>query len=320
MLHLPHGTYYRDRNSEYELCNDFPADELFIDGLHAMQSHFNNNGIYIDIPVVRVMNTAHYIASYMFSNECSGDQMEYDVLAYDSFGRDKQLVPLTMIVLAAMLKRTEGFRAKQCRNVILDNRDPDFEEGVTLYDRFLRSAEKHFAEEEFLMDTHAQIQQLQAENTRLTSENIQLKYTITTMEEKYQQFNICTQNNIGTQIGTQIVYNIYGQTDSTARPQPEQAQEVTPAQEKPEPIDSIIFTKKAKKEAKEAAIIEALQNSMQRRKDKTRAFVAELHSWQRDGYVDAHFNAQVMYDELEKILPIPFGYEVFKKHYNNTRY
>ena len=124
MHRLPHNPYYRDRNSEYELCHDFPADVPFINGLHAMQSHLRNNGVYLEIPVVRVMNTAHYIASYMFSNECSGDQMEYDILAHDSMGRDKRLVPITMIVLAAMLKRTEGFRARQCRNVILDNRPP----------------------------------------------------------------------------------------------------------------------------------------------------------------------------------------------------
>jgi hypothetical protein len=91
-------------------------------------------------------------------------------------------------------------------------------------------------------------------------------------------------------------------------------------QEEPsDTIDSIIFTKKAKKEAKEAAIIEALKKSIDGRRDKTRAFVDELHSWQNDGYVDAHYNAQVMYDELRKLLPISFGYEVFKKHYNNTR-
>ena len=191
--------YYRDRLSEYELCQDFPADELFIYGLYSMQSHFDNNGVHITIPVVRVMNTAHFLAAYMFATTCSGDQLEYEVMASMSCGRDRQLAKVALIVLAAMLKRTDGFRARQCRNVILDNRDEDFEEGVTLYDRFLRSAEKHFSEEDFLIDTHAQIIQLQEENTRLTSENIKLKYTITTMEEKYQQFNIGTQNvNFGT--------------------------------------------------------------------------------------------------------------------------
>ena len=96
------------------------------------------------------------------------------------------------------------------------------------------------------------------------------------------------------------------------------AEEVTPAQEET-PVDSIIFTKKAQQEGKIPAIIHALQKSVQDRKDKTRAFVQELQSWQKDGYVDAHYNAQVMYDELDKLLPLPFGYEVFKKHYNNTR-
>lgn len=83
--------------------------------------------------------------------------------------------------------------------------------------------------------------------------------------------------------------------------------------------DSIIFTKKAKKEGKIAAILEALQKSIQRRKDKTRAFVQKLQEWQNEGYVDAHYNAKVMYDELDKLMPLSFGYDVFKRHYNNTR-
>ena len=102
----------------------------------------------------------------------------------------------------------------------------------------------------------------------------------------------------------------------------QEPQDITPEpveEEKSEPVESIIFTKKAKREMKEADIIEALHKSVQGRKDKTRAFVQELQEWQNDGYVDAHYNAQVMYDELAKIMPLHFGYEVFKKHYNNTR-
>ena len=82
--------------------------------------------------------------------------------------------------------------------------------------------------------------------------------------------------------------------------------------------DSIIFTKKAKKEGKIPAIIDALRKSMQRRRDKSRALVEELAFWQKDEYVDAHYNARVMYDELAKLIPLSFGYEVFKKYYNNT--
>ena len=86
-----------------------------------------------------------------------------------------------------------------------------------------------------------------------------------------------------------------------------------------ETVDSIIFTKKAKKEGKESDILTALQKSIQGRKDKTRAFVQELHTWQQEDYIDAHYNARVMYDELNKLIPISFGYDVFKRHYNNTR-
>ena len=119
-------------------------------------------------------------------------------------------------------------------------------------------------------------------------------------------------NNFGT-------INFYENNNSNAKKEQAQPVEDIMPLDEPEPVDSIIFTKKAKQEAKQTAIIEALQKSVQGRRDKTRAFVDELHTWQKDAYIDAHFNAQVMYDELDKIMPLPFGYEVFKKHYNNTR-
>ena len=83
--------------------------------------------------------------------------------------------------------------------------------------------------------------------------------------------------------------------------------------------DSIIFTKKAHQEHKIPTIVQALQKSIIGRKDKTRALVKELQSWQKDNYIDPQYNAQVMYDELQKILPLPFGYDAFKRLYNNTR-
>ena len=230
-MHLLRREYYRDRLTEDELCQDFPGDEILIDGLYSMQAYFDNNGVNITIPVVRVMNTVHFLAAYMFSTECSGDPMEYEVMASMSCGRDKQLAIVSMIVLAALLKRTEGFRAQQCRNLILDNRPPDFEEGVTLYDRFLHSAEKRFAEEDFLIDTHAQIQQLQAENTRLTSENIKLKYTITTMENQQN-------NQYNYQYHNCVIYNAPVYNTSTANnyyQQPAPVAEVVPS----EPSSSI---------------------------------------------------------------------------------
>ena len=83
--------------------------------------------------------------------------------------------------------------------------------------------------------------------------------------------------------------------------------------------DSIIFTKKAHQEHKIPTIVKALQKSIIGRKDKTRALVKELQSWQKDNYIDPQYNAQVMYDELQKVLPLPFGYDAFKRLYNNTR-
>ena len=92
---------------------------------------------------------------------------------------------------------------------------------------------------------------------------------------------------------------------------------VTPEEEPAETIESIIFTKKAKQEGKIPSIIKALQKSVQGRKDKTRAFVQELHEWQNDAYVDAHYNARVMYDELDKLTSLAFSYDTFRKYYNN---
>jgi len=77
---------------------------------------------------------------------------------------------------------------------------------VTLYERFLKSAEKRFSEEDFLIDTHTQIQKLVAQNEQLVAENNELKLKYQVMEEKYTQVNINTQNNNCTQIENQ--YNI----------------------------------------------------------------------------------------------------------------
>ena len=97
--------------------------------------------------------------------------------------------------------------------------------------------------------------------------------------------------------------------------------DITPVQEeKPaDIIDSIIFTKKAKKECMIKTIIQAFKTALSSRRDKSRALAQEVQIWQDDEYLDAHYNAQVMYDEIAKIIPLPFGYEAFKQHYNHTR-
>lgn len=232
-MHLSHEPYYTDRRTERDLCCDFPGDELLISGLHAMQVHFYNNGTNIEIPIVRVMNTAHFLAAYMFATTCSGDQPEYDVLANNSLGRDRRLFKVAIIVLAAMLQRTEGYRARACRDMLLADRDPDFDEGVTLYDRFLQSAEKRFAEEDFLIDTSSLMAQLHEKDAVIAQQKqtIQsLNNTLTAMNEKLTQINIGTQNN--TAIGTQIINKNYYY--STPAPQAEDAHA---EQSKPEPED-----------------------------------------------------------------------------------
>ena len=200
-MRLSHLPYYQDRRSVADLCYDYPVDEALIDGLHSMQCYLWNNGQNIDIPVLRVMNTAHYMASYMFHTECSGDQAEYDVMAYMSMGHDRTLTAITLITLAAMLERTEGLRARHCRSVLLEDRSEDFYEGVSLYERFLHSTDRRFEEQDFMTDVMAELTDLKILAQQLTNDKLQLQKQIKTMEnQQYNQYNApiyngCTFNN-----------------------------------------------------------------------------------------------------------------------------
>lgn len=116
------------------------------------------------------------------------------------------------------------------------------------------------------------------------------------------------------------VINFYENNSANTHSETKQVEDIKPIENAPSDIsDSIIFTKKAHSEGKIPAIIQALQKSLIGRNDKTRALVQELQSWQKDEYIDPYFNAQVMYDELNKIIHLPFGYDAFKRLYNNTR-
>ena len=121
------------------------------------------------------------------------------------------------------------------------------------------------------------------------------------------------------------VINFYESNSANSHSESKQVEDITPisssvASEFDSDIpDSIIFTKKAHQEHKIPTIVQALQKSIIGRKDKTRALVQELQSWQNDNSIDPHYNAQVMFDELQKIIPLPFGYDAFKRLYNNTR-
>ncbi len=222
-MHLSHEPYYHDRRSVADLCYDYPADEPLIEGLEAMQIHLWGKGMNIDIPVLRVMNTAHFMASYMFGTECSGDQTEYDTMAYMSIGSDRQLTAITLITLAAMLDRTEGVRAKHCRSILLEDRSEDFYEGMSLYERFLRNADKHFAEQDFMTDMMAEITDLRQQRQQLINEKQQLQNQLKTMEnQQYNQYNIGTQNNYY----APVTNNYYSQpttaeTHQQSKPDPE---------------------------------------------------------------------------------------------------
>ena len=81
-------------------------------------------------------------------------------------------------------------------------------------------------------------------------------------------------------------------------------------------VESCIFTRKAREEQKITEIITSLQASMQGRKDKARALIDKVNYWQYDGYIDRNYNAQILYDELSKLLLIPFGAANFRKFYH----
>ena len=298
-MHLNHDEYYRDRLTERDLCYDFPGDEILIDGLHAMQCHFWNHNVQIDIPVVQVMNAAHFLAAYMFATTCSGDQGEYDVLAYCSIGHDKRLVSLTMIVLAAMLERTKGFRARNCRNVIIANRDNDFEEGLTLYERFLRSAEKRFDEESFLIDIPALVAQNKEKDAIIAQQQeqiIKLQYTITTMENQLTQINIGTQNN---NYGT-VNYNYYTVTSAPQAVTPEA--ETTTAEE---PTLNVFC--RITDEARKAGKAQAVENELRSACISAPKLIKAIRTNEALGYLDTqNLSSKDLYELLDEHFHLPF--------------
>jgi len=300
--------YYRDRLSEYELCRDFPGDDILIDGLHSMQIHFINNGINLEIPIVRVMNTAHFLAAYMFATACSGDQTEYDSLADLSLGRDKKMFKVAIIVLAAMLRRTEGFRASRCRNVLLDNRDPDFEEGVTLYDRFLRSAEKRFAEEDFLIDIPALIQrnhELEHENQQLKTENNELKYRYELMEAENEKTKPQTiVYNYGTYIAEQN-NDIRDCTIYTTAPSEQQPkQETAPAPD--------LFCR-ITQAAHDKGVAQQVENELRRACVSAPKLVKAIRTNEALGYLDTQdLSSSELFDMLNAYFGLSFKLRAFQ--------
>ena len=109
------------------------------------------------------------------------------------------------------------------------------------------------------------------------------------------------------------IYNDCNITVLNGQTTMQQPEDITP---EPATVTSCLFTKKAIQEGKEAEITQALQRALSGRNDKARALVEEVRQWQKEGYIDPNYNARVMYDELNKIIPLPFQYDGFRKYYN----
>ena len=196
----PHSQYYRDRTSERELCCDFPGDELFIRGLRAMELHLARYNGYVHIPVVRVMNTVHRAICILLHGNSGYEQADYDQAIHQALGQERLLTSIAMVTLIAILCRTDGQRAMQCRSMLMDDRGEDFYEGLELYERLIGPTELRLNEEDFLTDVMRQITDLQNTVQQLTNERQQLKQQIQTMSKtpKHQTtvYNYGTYNDI----------------------------------------------------------------------------------------------------------------------------
>ena len=292
MRRIPHDSVYTDRLSERALCYDFPADKAFIDGLHAMQSYFVARGSNIDIPVVRVMNTAHWLVAYLYATSCSGEQLEYDAMTYNSVGRDKQLMYVSLIVLIAMLNRTEGARAKACRSMMLENRPEDFYEGVSLYEQWLDGGLEHYTDEDFLIDIMDEVNLLKQENQRLTYENQQLKTRISMTN------NI---NNFG-------VINIYETQNPQQQEKTQLVEDITPVET---PSSAKLFCR-ITKHAIETGHAQEVEDALRSASVSAPKLVKAIKTNEALGYLDTqNLTSQALYDMLNEHFGLAFKYRQF---------
>jgi len=226
---------YTRRQTLAALVCDFPADETLVNGLKGMQGYFTTHGSPLDIPVLQVMNAAHDMIARMF-NTLDFPMLRCDAIAYEQMSGNPQLTALTLIVLAEMLARTDGCKARACRAALLEQRSDDFFEGMSLYEQFLDAGDAHFAEEDFLIDLMDNINILRAENERLKQElKRQKQTTMPTTQPQTVVYNYGTYNDIH---GNENC-NIY------ACPQKEQEEQTAPVAERQtediEPVDTSFF-------------------------------------------------------------------------------
>jgi hypothetical protein len=227
---------------------------------------------------------------------------------------------VTMLVLAAMLERTEGVRAHNCRNLIISGRGEDFEEGMTLYERFLRSAEKRFAEEDFLIDTHAQIQKLIAENEQLTEEiNKQteiiqnLKYSMDMMENQ-KPHTVVYNYGIINDIHDNPNATIYAvDTEHSKQSSPSGAEDVTPVEEEKGTTGKLFprITKAAYEEGKAQSVDDELRSASV----SAPKLVKTLNINEALGYLDTkNMSTRDLYKQLNDCYHLSFGEDNFRKY------
>ena len=244
-----------------------------------------------------IVRTGIEVAETMLGDEdVEEHKQSYYTLISRRMSSEPQETIMVIIVMRVLFGLIENdSQARRCRSTFSDEWCDEVED---IYDSYRRAVDEQI-------------------DIELTKQPNQI-FTVTVMRTEQPQTvinvagNYIAEQNIDIHDNQNVYLGAEKQAETTKL---EQEEKPKPEEE---PVESIIFTKKAKQEHKEATIIEALQKSIQGRKDKTRAFVQELHDWQKDEYVDAHYNARVMYDELVKIMPLTFGYEVFKKYYNHT--
>ena len=310
----PHSQYYRDRTSERELCCDYPADKSLVEGLYAMQMHLVNRGVRLTIPVLNVMNTAHYLAACMMQTSAEGCQCKYDALAYMRLGHDAQVAMLAIMVLATMLKRTDGQRARLCRSVLMEGRSEDFYEGLSLYESYISSSEQRFSEEDFLTDAMREIGDLHTTIQQLTNDNQQLKQQIQTMNQ-YNQYNAPIYN---APVYNAPIYNapvtIINATDHyAATPQAEPTKHASAVE--PEDAPQAEYFCRITEAAISAGKAQQIDNELRSAAVSAPKLIKAIRTNEALGYLDTkNLSSTELYNLLNEHYDLPFKLRNFSRY------
>ena len=305
---------YRVRWTERDLVRDFPADENFINALHRMQTYIYANNSSYDIPVLKVMNNAHFVLNYMMNLECM-DRSEYDTLVYCNSGKDKQLAMITMITLIAMLEHTDTQRAKTCKSVMTEDRSEEFYEGLSLYKKWLENPIEPFKEEDFHIDMMDEINALRAENEQLRYDNKELQKQYQTMEKQYNQFN---QYN-GPVYNGPVTINNYGRDERAAENEKRaESQDEVRTEEnvvkQEEPTEDKLFCR-ITKHARETGHGEEVEDGLRSASVSAPKLVKAIKTYELLGYLDTqNLNTVELCKMLDAHYGLPFKLRNFSKY------